>query len=456
MDARTLKLARTFAVGGVAALSPAEDQAAFGHADGSITLVDLRSGHKRTFSGRASGSIQAASFSRDGGTLATAADDGNVAVWDVRTGTPRETLDGHAGAVQAVVFSTDGRTLYAAGNDGSVIVFDVNGARRLGQPFRYSSRTADVTGSAVSPNGSLFALSPGPDHVMLWRSRTRTPLTPALRGPVGEINGLAFSRDGKFVAAAGNHNTVLWSVTTRKILTVLPVRAAASKVAFSPDGHTLAIGEVNGIDALYDFRTRKEVAELIGIDSTDGIDFSPDGKLLASASLSGTVTLWNVAAQSKYRDLPGANPVYAVRFSPDGKLVAVGDSSGAVFLWNASSGKRVGRPLTGQSGGVASIDFDPNGGTLVTTSSHDAKLRLWDVATRKLIGELAGSTTGGYARFFPDGKQALDVFASGAGIVWNVDPAAWKAKACRIARRNLTRAEWTEFLGARSYRNVCP
>jgi WD40 repeat protein len=146
-----------------------------------------------------------------------------------------------------------------------------------------------------------------------------------------------------------------------------------------------------------------------------------------------------------------------VRFSPDGDLVAVGDSSGAVVTWDPVTGTRVGQPLVGHNGAVYSIGFDRSGGTLVT-SADDGKLRLWDVATRKVIGApLPGSTTGGSAHFFPDGKHVLGVgvFGSGVGIVWNVDPAAWKAKACGVARRNLTRAEWTDFLGGRSYRNVC-
>jgi hypothetical protein len=43
-----------------------------------------------------------------------------------------------------------------------------------------------------------------------------------------------------------------------------------------------------------------------------------------------------------------------------------------------------------------------------------------------------------------------------AGIVWSVDPADWAAKACNIAHRHLTRAEWAEFLGHREYHHVCP
>jgi WD40 repeat protein/DNA-binding SARP family transcriptional activator len=456
-DAATLKRARTLAVGGAAALSPTTDEAAFGHPDGSVTLLELRSGRERTLSGRARGSIETASFSPDGSTLATGADDGTVSIWTVRTGALRETLEGHSAPVRAAVFSPDGQTLYTASYDGSVIAWDVDGARRLVQPFRYTSLSAGLsTRSAVSPDGSLFAVSPAPDRVTLWQSRTRTSLTPALYGPVGDVTGLAFSRDGKLVAAVGSRHAVLWDTRTKKTVRILPVGDhGASAIAFSPDGVALAIGRSDGIDALYDLRTGRQTGEFVGAGSTTDIDFSADGKLLASASLTGTVTLWNVAQRSKVAELPGAVAAFVVRFSPDGKLVAIGDSSGAVVLWDAASARRIGEPLVGHGGGVNSLDFDSTG--RLVTVSDDGKLRLWDVGTRKLIGApLPGANIGGWVDFFPDGEHVLGVFESGTGVVWNVDPSAWKAKACSVARRNLTHAEWTEFLGGRSYRNVCP
>ena len=251
------------------------------------------------------------------------------------------------------------------------------------------------------------------------------------------MTGLAFSRDGKLIAAAGSRYTVLWDTTTKKTVRILPVGDhGAAAVAFSPDGHTLAIGRSDGIDALYDLRTGRQTGALVGAGSTNDLDFSPDGTLLASASLTGTATLWNVARRSKVAKLPGAVAAFAVRFSPDGKLLAVGDSSGAVVLWDAAAARRVGEPLVGHGGGLNSLDFDSTG--RLVTVSDDGKLRLWDVATRKLIGApLPGGNTGGWVSFFPDGKHVLGVFRSGTGIVWNVDPAAWKAKVCSVARRNL-------------------
>src|SRR4029077_20610263 len=137
LNARTLRLVRTFGVAGVPAVSPTSDQAAFGQTDGTVILLDLDSGRTTTLLGRASGSINAVSFSHDGDTLASADQDGTISVWNVRTHALREMLTGHSAAAQAVVFSPDGRTLYTAGYDGSVIVWDLGGARRLGEPFRY-------------------------------------------------------------------------------------------------------------------------------------------------------------------------------------------------------------------------------------------------------------------------------------------------------------------------------
>jgi WD40 repeat protein/DNA-binding SARP family transcriptional activator len=472
LKARTLRLARTFDVAGVPAMSPASDQAAFGQRDGTVILVDLDSGKTTRLSGRATGSINAVSFSRDGRELASADQDGTISVWNLRTHALREMLTGHSAAAQAVVFSPDGRTLYTAGFDGSVILWDLGGERRLGEPFRYNSNTCCAsTASAVTPNGSIFAVSPGPDRVSLLNARTR-PVGPALRGPLGYVTAIAFSPDGNLIAATGTRHAVIWDTAERKIVKVLPVgipfgNHRAGAVSFSPDGMTVAIGRSDSIVALYDLRTGRQTHKLVSYGSINDLDFSSDGKLLATAEFGNfeSAFIWNVADELIVSPLKDGVSL-SVRFSPrDDKLVAVGTTSSRVVFSKLDPTHRfqggwaarpVGQPLTGHNGGVDSLDFSPNGRTLVTLSD-DGKLRLWDVDTRKLIGApLPVSNTGGSVHYFPDGKHVLGVFGSGAGIVWSVDPADWAAKACSIAHRNLSRGEWSEFLGHRQFRDVCP
>jgi WD40 repeat protein/DNA-binding SARP family transcriptional activator len=469
LNARTLRLVQAFDVAGVPAMSPASDQAAFGQRDGTVILLDLDSGKRTKLSGRATGSINAVSFSHDGRTLASADEDGAISVWNVRTHTLRETLTGHSAAAQAVVFSPDGRTLYTAGFDGSVILWDLGGARRLGEPFRYGSYFGGAsTASAISPSGSMFAVSPRRDQVSLLNARTRAPMGPRLRGPLGYVRGIAFSPDGKLIAAAGSRHAVIWDTARRTTIRVLPVGGVhgAGAVSFSPDGMTVAVGGSDSIVALYDLRTGRQTHKLVGYLSINDLDFSSDGKLLATATFGGSAFIWNVADESIVSSLTDSVPSLSIRFSPkDDTLVAIGIFAGRVVFWKLDPTHRFqggwaashfGQPLTGHNGGVGSLDFSPNGRTLATLSD-DGKLRLWDVATRKLIGApLPVTNIGGSVRFFPDGKHVLGVFGSGAGTVWSVDSADWAAKACSIAHRNLTRSEWTEFLGHRPYRDVCP
>ena len=101
------------------------------------------------------------------------------------------------------------------------------------------------------------------------------------------------------------------------------------------------------------------------------------------------------------------------------------------------------------------MTYSPNGDEVMTTSD-DGKLRLWDLATGKLVGApLPGADIGGWGTFFPDGKQVIATFWSGSGVVWNVGPAAWRAHACRVANRELTHVEWGDSLPERSYQRIC-
>ncbi len=60
------------------------------------------------------------------------------------------------------------------------------------------------------------------------------------------------------------------------------------------------------------------------------------------------------------------------------------------------------------------------------------------------------------AIFTAGGTQLLTLYDDGQGAVWPVSLSAWKAHACRVAGRNLTREEWSRFVAGRQYATVCP
>ena len=184
--------------------------------------------------------------------------------------------------------------------------------------------------------------------------------------------------------------------------------------------------------------------------------FSPDGNLLASAGLDGKILVWNVRQRRLERTIAHGNAILTIRFSPHRKSIATGDLSGNVDFWNPENGRRIGRTLSGQNGLVGSLAYEPNGRELVTVSG-DGKLRLWDLPSGRLVGSpLPGAATGGWGTSFADGRRTIAAFGDGTGVIWNIDPAAWKEQACRVANRNLAPVEWHDFLPQRSYRQVCP
>ena len=94
----------------------------------------------------------------------------------------------------------------------------------------------------------------------------------------------------------------LWDVATRQPigLPLINGHAGIESVAFSPDGKTLAAGDIDGTVQLWDVATRQPIrAPFTGHGgSVTSVAFSPDDKTLASGSFDRTVRLWNVATPS--------------------------------------------------------------------------------------------------------------------------------------------------------------
>ncbi|MFF4413523.1 WD40 repeat domain-containing serine/threonine protein kinase [Streptosporangium sp. NPDC001559] len=198
----------------------------------------------------------------------------------------------------------------------------------------------------------------------------------------------------------------------------------SSRMAFSPDGHTLAIGADEGTVRLWDVGARRRVgAPLTGQTGVIiSVAFSPDGRLLATVDDDGVVWLRDVGTRRQVASLPtSTDAVRSVAFSPDGRILATGDDHGVVRLWEVGTYRRIGAPLTGHTGIVYSVAFSPDGRTLVT-GAGDRGVRLWDMRTHRQIGApFTGHTDEVLSVVFsPDGRRLASVDADGAARLWDV------------------------------------
>ncbi len=145
-------------------------------------------------------------------------------------------------------------------------------------------------------------------------------------------------------------------------------------LAFSPDGKVVAAGGgdnvANGGEVLFwDAQTGVLLRKLTGhTDFVTSITFSPDGKTLASGSKDETVILWDTQTGEPKRTLTGHwGRVSAVAFSPDGKILVSGSSDWTVRLWDVDSGALV-QTLVEFPHGASAVTFSPDGTMLATTS----------------------------------------------------------------------------------------
>jgi WD40 repeat protein len=100
--------------------------------------------------------------------------------------------------------------------------------------------------------------------------------------------------------------------------------------------------------------------------------------------------------------LPQANIVSAIAFSPDGGRLACGTID-KVTLWDLARRREIGA-IRGLKGGVTSLDFTPDGFTLVTTAESQPP-QYWDV--RQLAAEENGR------KLDSNGVQALAISPDG-------------------------------------------
>ena len=113
--------------------------------------------------------------------------------------------------------------------------------------------------------------------------------------------------------------------------------------------------------------------------------------------------------------------VSTVAFSPDGKTLASGSFDDTVRLWDVATRRQIGNPLTGHTGAILSVAFSPDGKTLAS-SSDDQTVRFWDVATRRQIGNSLTGHTGvvSSVAFSPDGKTLASSSFDQTVRLWDV------------------------------------
>ena len=225
-----------------------------------------------------------------------------------------------------------------------------------------------------------------------------------------------------------------------------------TRMAISPDGKLLALGNKNGSVSLCDLQTGKESVTLAGgNEPVWAMAFSPDGQHLAAISNeAGLVRQWNVPRRTAVPSLKcGSESLRALSYSPDGKTLIIGtgtdlDQPGELILWDIATNKELKRRPE-HAGPVVGVQFDRQG-KFLASGARSSDIILWDWATGKKLAELDGPLNLSSLAFSPDGNMLAVAGGTGDFIIsiggvrlWEMpsgrERLAPKAAAARIGAR---------------------
>jgi len=252
------------------------------------------------------------------------------------------------------------------------------------------------------------------------------------RGVPSGFRGLAFSPDGRWIAAGNASDLVIWDAATGteqlRLADPGDPKLTLLSLAYSPDGRRIIAGYgsadytmVIGHARLWDAGTGEELGGKIpghpgrGI---LGVAFSPDGREVAVAS-GALVEVWGLDTRNRVLSFRGhTGYVRAVAFSPDGRYLATGGAGQTVRLWDRANGNEI-RALYAHTSSVLALAFSPDSQWLISASG-DKSLKLWEVASGRPLTTFHGHLDRvGCVAFSPNGRYFASGGADHALKLWN-------------------------------------
>jgi WD40 repeat protein/serine/threonine protein kinase len=296
-------------------------------------------------------------FSADG-RLLVSAKKGSARIWNLRGGGERTVLPGHDGGVPTLSFSPNALNLASGSKDQTVGIWDVAATKLARPPLPI---TGPVQCLAFSPGrGRWLATADwtsgdkSAQTLHLWDTgnfEKRIAVAHQLGDETGnEVHGVAFSPNGKYLAACGNGMS-LWSV----------------EEPASADGEPrlTRVDHKSGKYSLF-------------------LKFSPDSSLLAWADNVNNVRIWDITAEKDLKiDKKMNQGWHGLAFVGDNDLAFVA-ADGKVEVWNVRQNKMefsLGEPGEFQSPHIAATD---DGAYLAGVNTPDS-VSVWDVRAQKRL-----------------------------------------------------------------------
>jgi len=387
---------------------------------GSLELIDFRTGQKIHSFKQPRSTIQDISFSPDGNRLLGVAQQAyyddvlfeTIQMWDVESGERVGFLrnETHTRVPDLAVHPAGRDYVSGSKNDQDLTVWDpatLRPKRRLTPP---GNALIDLS---YSHDGRWLLGTFRSGVSRIWDAETWEPLRDlSHHDEFAEIKTAAFSPDNSMVVIVGRGGALgesgvilIWDVKTGQLRhRLLGHSQLVRRAVFSADSQRLASVGDDGSLIFWDIESGQAVLNIAAhAGPILDVAVSPDDSRLLTTGVDGKLRVWVVGPDGgdedasppllvEYRQHEG--PVYSLAFSADGKRIISGGSDNVINVWDPSSGQRLcsinrkkengGSRQFENLGRVNELEFRYDGDSLhAWTTAHG--YTTWDAASGELL-----------------------------------------------------------------------
>jgi len=261
---------------------------------GELIFWDMATGKKHVL--RQLGSVRSAAWSPDGKFVAIGDFAGLAKLVSLGENNVVQSLSPPSTAVNAVAISADGSLIAGATLDGTIDLWDNSGKEQ----HLFTAPNEKFLDVAISPDQSIMIGTTQSGKAIVFSLKDQgDPVT--LQTSEGSATGdsaaecVAFAPDGLSFATGALRTLRIWETRTGAIKQEIVATARFYKVAFSPDGKTVATVLDDGRLALWNPETGQVINSIQAHpNEAFGLSFAPDGKRIATVSRNDfTIKIWD-------------------------------------------------------------------------------------------------------------------------------------------------------------------
>ncbi|KAI1133317.1 hypothetical protein F5Y10DRAFT_260197 [Nemania abortiva] len=374
--------------------------------------------------------IRSVAFSHDGSLVASAGDDGIIHIWDTESWAMLRSMKVCDDTINSVVFSPTMRRIASGSDDRTIKIWNAD----TGELMKKISSEDFVRSLAFSPCGSRLAAAVGSCIEVLEVESGQVRMRRKLREHGSIVDAISFAPSGEFLASSSHDGVIrFWydesdEFTQTDMINQEPqLGQEVNSLATTEDGSFIA-SCTSGTIQLWDGNTGQPLKKsmLKAYDTTvRSLTLSPDNQTLAFIS-NKTVNLYEITGGRLLRQLfRHDDGICSTVFAPDGRSIGLRSDDREILVWDLHDEDNAEPQVLEHHGRRVTCLAFSSDGVYLASGGTDAKVRLWARPSPSLPWVLKNVIDGPSVAisnlvFFPNLKRIFVALWDGTVEIWDI------------------------------------